>query len=488
MAKPECTPVLIGIGVASRREEDPEQALEPLDLMLEAVNAAGADCGNAVALRGTQYIGVPHGRWKYANPGGAVATAIGAEQARSVFASVGVLQQSLLGEACQLIANGEAHTTLVTGADCGYRLLRARIAGQRMVDSQQRDQPHVRLEPKEELFHPVESSLGLTMPVGLYAIMESALRARNGWTVEQHRDRLAELYAGFSAVAADNPHAWKRDRLDAVAIREPSRANPMQAFPYTRSLCSAFNIDQAAALLFCSQARARELGIDPERWIYPLASTESNHQVSVSGRADLTTCPGAGIAGRAALSAGAMAVEDIDLLELYSCFPLAVEVYAAELGIDLARQLTVTGGMSFAGGPWNNYVFQSTCRAVELMRAGHGNNAFISSVSGMLTKQGFGLWSREPAAQGFSWSDHSAEVAQVQRTVDVVESFSGTATMAGCTVMYARDKAPWIMALINTPSGQRALVTAQDAGLISALESEEWVGREVSVQDNVLIS
>ena len=39
-AVPPCTPVLVGVGVATRREEDPSRALEPIDLMLEAVRAA----------------------------------------------------------------------------------------------------------------------------------------------------------------------------------------------------------------------------------------------------------------------------------------------------------------------------------------------------------------------------------------------------------------------------------------------------------------
>ena len=51
-----------------------------------------------------------------------------------------------------------------------------------------------------------------------------------------------------------------------------------------------------------------------------------------------------------------------------SCFPLAVELYADALGLAETRDLTVTGGMPLAGGPYNNYVLQATCRAAELIR------------------------------------------------------------------------------------------------------------------------
>ena len=73
---PERTPVLVGIGTATRREEDFARAVEPLDLMLEAVNAAGQDSGAPSVLRAVQYIAVPRGRWSYANPAGAIAHAM----------------------------------------------------------------------------------------------------------------------------------------------------------------------------------------------------------------------------------------------------------------------------------------------------------------------------------------------------------------------------------------------------------------------------
>ena len=225
------TPVLVGIGIAARREQDCMRALEPLDLMGEAVAAAGRDCGATSALAGAQYVAVPRGRWTYANPAGAIARAIGAERATTVLAEVGVLQQSLLGDACARIARGEIHTALVAGGDAGHRLLRARIAGRELPERAQDDAPDVLLAPKEELRHPVELRAGLEMPVGLYALMESAYRARHGWSLDEHRDRLAALGERCSRIAAGNPHAWNREVVPAAAIRDATARNPMQAFP-----------------------------------------------------------------------------------------------------------------------------------------------------------------------------------------------------------------------------------------------------------------
>src|SRR5207253_1540597 len=155
---------------------------------------------------------------------------------------------TLLADACAAISAGEVDTALVVGGDAGYRLLRATIAGVRATERQQDDAPDVELAPADELRHPAELRAGIKLPVGLYAILDSAFRAQHGRTVDEHRDRLAHLYRRFAEIAAANPAAWTRRSVDADTIRNASERNPMQAFPYTRLHCSTWNVDQAAAL------------------------------------------------------------------------------------------------------------------------------------------------------------------------------------------------------------------------------------------------
>jgi acetyl-CoA C-acetyltransferase len=209
--------------------------------------------------------------------------------------------------------------------------------------------------------------------------------------------------------------------------------------------------------------------------------------VPVSARAELSHCPGARIAGHAALEAARLTIADIDLVELYSCFPVAVETYAEALALPLERDLTVTGGMPFAGGPYNNYVLQATVRAAELLRQrGHGT-ALIGSVSGVLTKQGFGLWSTQGPATEFEHVDVSAEVAAAMPTVDVLANYNGPARVAGYTVLHGRDSAPRGVALLDTPAGQRVLATSEDEQLIASMEIEEWVGRSRPIAGTTLL-
>jgi acetyl-CoA C-acetyltransferase len=481
-------PVLVGIGVATRHEEDYTQAPEAMDLMLEAVAAAGDDATSASVLEGLQYIAVPRGRWSYSNPAGEIARKYGAQDAVTVLSTPGVLQQTLVGEACVRIARGEAHTTLVAGSDAGYRILKAQIAKGHASERAQNDHPDICMMPKDELRHDVEKRSGLQMPVGLYAIMESAYRARQGWSIAEHRDRLAALWSRFSEIAQYNPHAWRKQSVSAAVIRDVSDRNPMQAFPYTRFHCSTWNVDQASALLFCSAARADALGIPRAKWVFPLASTESNHMVPVSARADLSSCPGAGITGRAALAAGDLTVEQIDLVDLYSCFPLAVETYAAEVGLSLTRDLTVTGGMAFAGGPYNNYFLQSTCRAAELLREGKGRNALLSCASGVVTKQAFALWSVDEPTRPFVHADLTAQVEREVAVREVAEHFSGNAKVAGYTVLYGRGQMPKAVVLVDTTDSKRAMATSEDAALIAAMEQNEMVGCSVTITDNQLVA
>lgn len=474
-------PVLVGVGIATQREDDFRRALDPMALMLRAVQAAGLDTGHTAALPGAQWIAVSRGRWTYTNPAGAIARAVGANEAATVLTSVGVLQQTLIGAACARIALGEAHTTLVAGSDAGYRLLRAQLAGKKAEEHSEQGVPDEFWEPKNELRHPVELRAGLQMPVGLYAIMDSARRHAKGWSVEQHRQRLAERYAEFSRIAAANPHAWSQQELQPRDIRDASERNPMQAFPYTRSHCSSWNVDQASALLFCSERRASELGIPRSRWVYPLASTESNHMLPVSARAQLHACVGAHVAGQAALDGVGLRAQDIDLVDLYSCFPIAVESYAEALGLPADRPLTLTGGMSFAGGPYNNYELQATARAAELLREGRGRTALVSCVSGVLTKQGFGLWGLEAPRNGFVHADVSDEVGARAEAREVLDSYTGPARVAGHTVLHGRGKPPRGVLLVDTPTGQRAMATTEAQGWIARLQEENYVGCDVQI-------
>jgi len=478
------TPVLVGVGVADQRFEDPAQAVEPSALMVAALEAAAEDAGSRRLLTGADSLRVPRGSWGYPDPGRLVAERIGVGGARSVLAGIGVLQQTLLNDACSAIASGKEEVALVAGGDTKYRSLRAQIAGVSVSDTRQGDvQPDEKLEPAASLWADVEFQRGLMMPAHYFTVIESALRFAEGLSLDAHRDRIATLWAGMSEIAATNPHAVHRTPVSADVIRNPSDKNPMIAFPYTKMHNSDWNVDQAAGLILCSLAKARSCGVPEDHWIFPLAGTESNHMLPLSARAQLHRCPGIAIAGERAFALAGKTVDDVAHLDLYSCFPGSVQLFARELGLCLERPLTVTGGMRFAGGPLNNYVLQATARMAEVLRGDPGSIGLVTTVSGFLTKQGIALWSSEPPEGGFASADVTAEVAAGTETRTLVDDTAGPATIAGYTVLYLGDAPVKGIVVLDLPDGRRAVAASEDRDLAEAMTREEFCGRAVVVAE-----
>jgi hypothetical protein len=71
---------------------------------------------------------------------------------------------------------------------------------------------------------------------------------------------------------------------------------------------------------------------------------------------------------------------------------------------------------------------------------------------------------------------------------EVLEDFSGEATVAGYTVLYGRGQLPKGVLLVDTSDGKRAMATTEDAALIAAMEADELVGGGVRIADNQLVS
>jgi acetyl-CoA C-acetyltransferase len=479
------TPVLVGIGIVSQRQEDPSAASEAIALMIEAVKQAGADAGIEAELQHLDSVLVPQGLWSYGDPGRMIADAVNATGAHTVYGKIGVMQQTLLNEACLGIARGECEMAVVAGGEAKYRDLRAFFTGIEVLETPNDAVPDVTMEPDAELYHDLEVAALGHMPVGYYAIMENAFRAAKGWNVEEHRDRLAQSYSRFSEIAAHNPHAWKRERIAPETIRNASSSNKMLAFPYTKLHNTSWNVDQASALLFCSVRKARALGIADNKWVFPRSSAESNYMLSLAQKPALDRLPAAGIAGQEALRLADLGVEDLDFIELYSCFPIAVEMYAAALGLPEGTDLTVTGGMPFAGGPLNNYVYQSTCRMVELLRRSPGSSGLVSTVSGLMTKQSFAVWSTSPGATGFGFADVTESVRAEFPACDVVENYCGKARIVGYTVLYQSEQPQRAVVVVACPAGGHTMAWSEDAELMQAMQLSEYCGVAVSVDSNI---
>ena len=239
---------------------------------------------------------------------------------------------------------------------------------------------------------------------------------------------------------------------------------------------SNWDLDQAAAVLLCSVEFAESAGIDRDRWVFPWAGTDAHDTYHVSERRDLHSSPAIEAAGKRLYELGGVGPDDVAHIDLYSCFPSAVQVGAASLGLGQDRLLTQTGGLTFAGGPLNNYVTHSIATMVNVLRDDAGSVGLVSANGGFLTKHAIGLYSTEPRADGFSAADVQDEVDAVP-TTPVAPDHVGSATVEAYTVMHGVDGPEEGLCALRTPDGARTWGRVTDAAAAGSMTTEEAIGR-----------
>ena len=123
----------------------------------------------------------------------------------------------------------------------------------------------------------------------------------------------------------------------------------MISYPYTRLMNANARVDMAAGVLLCSLETALEAGVPEEKLVFPLAASEANDSNFLSCRQDFHRSPAMRIAGARALELAGKTIAEIDHVDLYSCFPSAVQVAATELGLSQDRPLPRGQQTGFSG-------------------------------------------------------------------------------------------------------------------------------------------
>jgi acetyl-CoA C-acetyltransferase len=489
------TPVIIGGGQVNQRTSDGDPALEPVDLIVEAARRASADAGlaNGGALAAVDSIRIVSLlSWRYRDPGALVGQRIGASPKQTAVTTPGGNSpQSLVNRTALDIAAGRNDVVLIGGAEAWRTRMSFRSTGDRPEwTTQDESVPEAEVMGHEfNMVHPAEMNRGIVMPVQVYPMFEQAFRASKGRSVDDHIVRISELWSRFSDVAAANPNAWSQRAYTAEQIRTPGPENRMIGFPYPKLMNSNNMVEQGAVLLMCSAATAERLGVPRERWVFPLSGADAHDTDALSNRADLSSSPAMRAIGRQALAGAGVGIDDIAHVDLYSCFPSAVEIAANEFGLpddDPSRPLTVTGGLTFAGGPWNNYVTHAIATMVTRLRDDPGSIGLCSANGGFITKHAIGIYATEPPANGFVWSDAQEEAERSTTPRDVApEDYDGDVTIETWTVMHSRDGEPEngiVAALL--PDGRRTWATTQDPDVLKAMTVEDFIGRPARLDGN----
>ena len=242
---------------------------------------------------------------------------------------------------------------------------------------------------------------GVLLPIHAYPLFENALRAANGWSLPEHAARIGGLWSRFSQVAAANPYAWIRQPRSAEEIITVTPENRMISFPYPKLCTANLQVDQGAGYIVCSVEAARAAGVPEERWVFPQSGADANDHWYISERPELHRSPAIRLAGAAALQLAGLDIDDVGLVDLYSCFPVVVQMAARELGLavdDPDRPLTLTGGLTFAGGPGNNYTSHGIASAVAALRAAPGSPC-AGQRSGLVRHQALARHLRDRATE-----------------------------------------------------------------------------------------
>ena len=493
------TPVLIGAGQFTYRG-DPATSPSPVALLKIAAERAAADAGiGAAGLAGLDALAVagftvdapgggravPHS----SNPPASLAAEIGAAPAWAVYSHMGGnTPQQLINVLAERIARGETELGLAVGAEFLGSAVKRLTRGLGFDDWHEDESlpPPVRIGDPRSGVSAYEGRHGLGRPINCYPLFENALRARDGRSIADHQARLGRLFAPFTQVAAANPEAWFPIARTAEELVTVSEKNRMVGFPYPKLLNAIMEVDQSAGVIIASEAKARELGVPEDRWVYLHGCADAADLWHPLDRQNFHSSPAMRLTGQRALEMAGVGLDAIDFIDLYSCFPVAVEIGAEELGLALddPRGLTVTGGLPYAGGPGNNYAMHSIAVMMRKLRARPGAHGLVTANGWYLTKQSTGVYSTARPKAPFERQDPGV----IQRQIDalphpvVTETPQGSARIETYTVVHRRE-GPFMGIVIGRDAEDRRFIahTPGDAATLAGLEQGEQVGRTGTV-------
>ncbi len=475
-------PVLIGLGTIQQKGNY-NQLDEALILMDKAFKKAIVDCTNNDITKYINEVRVPKGFWRYRDPGKWVAENNKIKSVKTTVTKVGILQQNLINTACDKIQNGEINASLILGGESRFKILRSSIENKEYIETPLNTNPDIYDKSPEKLQLDIEEKELGSMAVGYYAILESAFRFMLQNNHDDHSNYLSEIYSGYSKIAAINKDGWIEQSLDKKVIKTESKKNLRQAFPYNKYHCTSWNVNQACAIIICSEDIADKLNIPSDKRVYPLASSENNHMISTLQRPNLIEPVGMHLAAKFIMDICNENNLIPNLYDLYSCFPVAIQMFAKSLKLNDIKDKTVTGAMPFAGGPLNSYVLHSTAKLIEKLRENNGVG-IVTGVSGMMTKQSYALWSKNPCID-FRYEDCTKKASEIELPVKLSDKKNGSGKIIGYTILI-KDNTNKAIIFVDTDDKKRKLITSTNKNIIKEMQNTEWVGKRINFRDDQL--
>ncbi|MBB6095395.1 acetyl-CoA acetyltransferase [Povalibacter uvarum] len=474
---PDRTPVIVGIGEITDKPGDLALALEPIALMEQALQRAASDAtgnGSALLRQLDSLDVVAEYSWPYTDALSLLTARIGHKPRRQFYGTAGGESPvRFIHEAARRIASGESAVCAIVGAEAAHSAAAAAKAGV-SLPWEARD-AHAKLVRGKDLCHPVAVRHGMMQPVQIYPLYENAATAAWGQTPAQAQQESAELWSRYSAVAADNPYSWLQQRFTPQQIATPAPDNRPIAWPYTKHMVANPFVNQGAAVLVTSLARARELGIAPQRLIYVWSGASANEPTDYLQRDQYQHSSAQDAVLDAVLAQAGGDASRFALVELYSCFPIVPKMARRRLGLPADARMTSTGGLSFFGAPLNNYMTHAAAGLVRQLRTQPGKLALLYGQGEYVTKHHALILSTFAPSQNVLETDPSVQSIANSRRGEVpslIEDYEGPAAIETFTVVYDRHGAPEFGTVIaRTTAGARlmARVRPDDARALARL-------------------
>ena len=469
-------PVIVGVGQFKQQLEDVSLAEEQYVLMEQALRLAADDAGAPKLLTDIDRLLVIGGMWSYPDPGRLIADAVGSSNARTFLTAMGGnMPQATVSDCCERIAAGEMDIAAVVGGEAVYSKNKLRKLGKDLSKSGVDLEKAERFGENVSMSSQHERDNGFLMPTQIYPLFESAIRAHRKETHYEHRMRISSLWEGFNRVAAANEHAWVQTPMTAEEIMEPTADNRMVGYPYTKAMNANSFVDFGGAIIICSVAKARSLGIDSDNWVFPHSATDGHATFLFSERDNFHESPAIRVTSKRCLELADISIDDIGPMDLYSCFPSVVQITMNELGIDPERAATTTGGLSFFGGPMNSYVIHAIASTIDEIRK-TGEYGFVHANGGYATKHACAVFHNEPPKGQFRRMNVQEEIeASPKREVE--ENPIGKSVVEAYTVLHGREGPEKALMTTLMEDGKRALASTNDAQTMQSMMSEEFVGK-----------
>ena len=488
-------PILVGSGQITQRERDPRVALGAMDLTAAAARKAAEDAhGGEALLRALDAIVVLRSfsdtSWRFKSPFGgpknppkSIANRIGNTSAKRLIYTHpgGNMPQWCVNRLFEMVTRDEIGAAMICG---GEALATQKAAERAKLALDWNEDAGGEPEPwgvATRGWSDMEDRHRMAGAIYAYPLFENGIRRHLKRSVPEHLAAVGGLFAHFAGVAKANPLADRRQGFTAEQIATVGPDNPYIGFPYTKLMNSNAFIDQAAAIILTSVGKARELGIPRDRWVYLHGCADAHDHWYISDRHNFHSSPAMRVVAREALAMAGTGIGGIDKFDLYSCFPSAVQIACAEMGIsqDDPRGLTVTGGLPYFGGPGNNYVTHSIAQMMDEVRAKPGSVGMVTANGNYVTKQSAGIYSTTPPSRPFAPKDPAIYQSPIDsdKGPAVAEVAEGHATVETYTVMHDRKGPSYAIVFGRLGDGRRFIAnTPDDPGLLQDMVDTDMIG------------